>query len=88
MLKSNIQEIERGDSSIVKLLKIMKSIHSTLLEHQVQGFLSLKVKGQLAEMCKSGFVEEFDKFSAEINSMYSTCSERINYCKYHDAFTK
>ena len=62
VFQSNIQEIEREDSSIVEVLKIMKSVHSTLLERQVQGFLSWKVKGQLAEMRKRGLVEECDNF--------------------------
>ena len=66
------QEIEREDCSIMEVLKIMKSIHSTLLECQILGFLSLKVKGELAEMRKRGLVEECDRFCAEINSMYST----------------
>ena len=73
VFQSNIQEIEREDSSIVEILKIMKSFHSTLLE----GFLSLKVKGQLAEMRTRGLVDECDKFCAEINSMYSTCSDYL-----------
>ena len=65
---SQVQEIEReNNNSVVEGLKTLKSVHTKLHDHESQG---TTLKGRLDGEC--------DKFSAEVNCLYScTCLEYL-----------
>ncbi|CAM2106272.1 unnamed protein product [Caretta caretta] len=77
VFQTYIQEIERESNSVVEVLKSLKSVHTILLECKTHNFMSLKVEGLLAQKRREGIDEEFDKFCAEVDNMYSRCLEYL-----------
>ncbi|CAM2108112.1 unnamed protein product [Caretta caretta] len=73
VFQTYIQEIERERNSVVEVLKSLNSGHTILLECKTHNFMSLKVKGLLAQKLMEGIDEECDKFCAEVDNMYSRC---------------
>ena len=73
----HIQEVERENNSVVEVLKSLNSVHSLLLERKAHNFMSLKVKGLLAQKRREGLDGECDRFCADVNSLYSTCLEYL-----------
>lgn len=54
MFQSRIQEIERENNLIMEVKNILNKVHTMLLECKSNNFMSLKVKGLLAQMHKDG----------------------------------
>lgn len=69
-----IQQMEKINS-IMEVKKILNSIHNILLECKSKNFMSLKVKGLLAENRRDGLGEGCDKFCADVQDLYSACLE-------------
>ena len=77
VFQSNIQEIERENNSVVEVLKCLNTVHTILLERESNKFMSLKVKGLLAQKHKEGYVQECDTFCAEVDDLYSTAIDYL-----------
>uniref|UniRef100_A0AAR2KN72 HAT C-terminal dimerisation domain-containing protein n=1 Tax=Pygocentrus nattereri TaxID=42514 RepID=A0AAR2KN72_PYGNA len=74
---NHIQEMERENNSIIEVKKILSTIHNILIERKNNNFMSLKVKGLLAENSREGLEEGCDKFIADVLGMYSSCLEYL-----------
>lgn len=77
VFQTYIPEIKRESNSVVEVLKSLNSVHTILLERKTHNFMSLKVKGLLAQKRMEGIDEECDKFCAEVDNMYSRCLEYL-----------
>ncbi|KAK1879484.1 Catalase isozyme 1 [Dissostichus eleginoides] len=74
---THIQDLEKEKNSIMEVKKIMNSIHTILLERKSNNFMSLKVKGLLAQKRSDGLGKEYDQFCADVQGLYSTCLEYL-----------
>ncbi|KAK1901966.1 putative protein kinase UbiB [Dissostichus eleginoides] len=74
---THIQDMEKEKNSIMEVKKIMNSIHTILLERKSNNFMSLKVKGLLAQKRSDGLGKEYDQFCADVQGLYSTCLEYL-----------
>ena len=74
---SHILEMERRDNSIVEVRNILNKVHTMLEERMRNSFMSLKVKGLLAQRRKDGLGQECDKFCADVQGMYSACLQYL-----------
>ena len=61
---THIQQMGKENNSIIEVNKIFNSTHSILLERKSNNFMSLKVKGLLAENRRDVLGEGCDLFSA------------------------
>ncbi|KAK1890913.1 E3 SUMO-protein ligase KIAA1586 [Dissostichus eleginoides] len=61
----------------MEVKKIINSIHTILLERKSNNFMSLKVKGLLAQKRSDGLGKEYDQFCADVQGLYSTCLEYL-----------
>nr|XP_033948870.1 zinc finger protein 583-like [Pseudochaenichthys georgianus] len=74
---THTQDMEKEKNSIMEVKKIMNSIHTILLERKSNNFMSLKVKGLLAQKRSDGLGKEYDQFCADVQGLYSTCLEYL-----------
>lgn len=74
---SHIQEMERESNSIVEVKNLLNKVHTMLLERKTNNFMSLKVKGLLAQKHKDGLGKNCDHFSAQVQGLYSSCLEYL-----------
>ncbi|XP_026547991.1 uncharacterized protein LOC113429697, partial [Notechis scutatus] len=59
----HIEEMERENNSLAEVMKTLDSVHTILLDRRAQNFMSLTVKGMLADKRKEGLEEGCDAFS-------------------------
>uniref|UniRef100_A0A8C4T0E1 Uncharacterized protein n=1 Tax=Erpetoichthys calabaricus TaxID=27687 RepID=A0A8C4T0E1_ERPCA len=74
---THIQEMEQENMSIMEVKKILNNIHTILLQRKSNNFMSLKVKGLLAQKRKDGLDKGCDQFCADVHGMYSACLEYL-----------
>ncbi len=72
-----IQQMGKENNFIMEVKKILNIIHNLLLERKSNNFMSLKVKGLLAENSRNGLGEGCDKFCADVQGLYSACLEYL-----------
>ncbi|XP_063172645.1 uncharacterized protein LOC134506400 [Candoia aspera] len=73
----HIEEMERENNSLVEVMKTLDSVHTILLDRRAQNFMSLTVKGMLAEKRKEGLEAACDAFSDAVHRLYSNCIEYL-----------
>ncbi|KAK9391302.1 hypothetical protein NXF25_018632 [Crotalus adamanteus] len=73
----HIEEMERENNSIVEVMRTLDSVHTILLDRRAQNFMSLTVKGMLADKCKEGLEAECDAFSDAVHRLYSNCIDYL-----------
>ena len=74
---THIQAMEKENNSIMEVKKILNSVHTILLERKSKSFMSLKVKGLLAEKRRDGLGKGCDQFCADVQGLYSACLEYL-----------
>lgn len=86
---SHILEMERKDNAIVEVRNILDEVHTMLEERMRNSFMSLKVKGLLAQRRKDGLGQECDKFCADVEGLYSACLQYLDkWMKPMEEFTQ
>ncbi|CAM4573944.1 unnamed protein product [Leuciscus chuanchicus] len=83
VFQSHIQEMERESNSLVEVKNILNKVHIMLLERKTNNFMSLQVKGLLAQKHKDGLGERCDHFSAQVQGLYSSCLEYLEKWMAH-----
>ncbi|XP_070622768.1 uncharacterized protein [Erythrolamprus reginae] len=73
----HIEEMERENNSLVEVMKTLESVHTILLDRRAQNFMSLTVKGMLADKRKEGLEAECDAFSDAVHRLYSDCIDYL-----------
>ncbi|KAM3824636.1 uncharacterized protein M6D78_016129 isoform 1-T5 [Vipera latastei] len=73
----HIEEMERENNSVVEVMRTLDSVHTILLDRRAQNFMSLTVKGMLADKCKEGLEAECDAFSHAVHRLYSHCIDYL-----------
>ncbi|XP_070807004.1 uncharacterized protein [Pituophis catenifer annectens] len=73
----HIEEMERENNSLVELMKTLDSVHTILLDRRAQNFMSLTVKGMLADKRKEGLEAGCDAFSDAVRRLYSNCIDYL-----------
>ncbi|XP_026577594.1 uncharacterized protein LOC113450574 [Pseudonaja textilis] len=73
----HIEEMERENNSLVEVMKTLDSVHTILLDRRAQNFMSLTVKGMLADKRKEGLEEGCDAFSDAVRRLYSHCIDYL-----------
>ena len=74
---THIQEMEKEDNSILELKRILNSTNTILLDHKSNNFMSLKVKGLLAQKRRDVLGKGCDQFCADVQGLYSACLEYL-----------
>ncbi|KAG8146513.1 hypothetical protein E2320_013667 [Naja naja] len=73
----HIEEMERENNSLLEVMKTLDSVHTILLDRRAQNFMSLTVKGMLADKRKEGLEEGCDAFSDAVRRLYSHCIDYL-----------
>ncbi|XP_032089989.1 uncharacterized protein LOC116519975 [Thamnophis elegans] len=73
----HIEEMERENNSLVEVMKTLDSVHTILLDRRAQNFMSLTVKGMLADKRKEGLEAGCDAFSEAVRRLYSHCIDYL-----------
>ncbi|XP_070806912.1 uncharacterized protein [Pituophis catenifer annectens] len=73
----HIEEMERENNSLVEVMKTLDSVHTILLDRRAQNFMSLTVKGMLADKRKEGLEAGCDAFSDAVRRLYSNCIDYL-----------
>lgn len=85
---SHIQEMEKQNNSIVEVRNILHTVHTMLEERMRNNFMSLKVKGLLAQKRTGGLDKECDQFCADVQGLYSACLQYLEkWMKPMEEFT-
>lgn len=74
---THIQTIEKESNSVVEVLRNLESVCKVLAERKNQHFMSLKVKGLIAQKRTEGKEEECNRFCVEVVNLYSRCLEYL-----------
>ncbi|KAJ8415273.1 hypothetical protein AAFF_G00422530 [Aldrovandia affinis] len=70
--------MEKENNSIVEVKKILNRVHTFFLErYKSNNFMSLKVKGLLAQKRTDGLGKGCDQFCADVQGLYSACLEYL-----------